>query len=520
MCLDFLMHPTRGERNLKGGPLLPGLAFDASERRMLRWLSSGHNEEATSLQLRPSGTEIEPAQLLQLADQRHTSTGQAVELVQLTNLLDGLGAYTNFLSAPPATSDSSRARSQRIEKLRSLATQYNDHVTSLASGTLGSWDRSSVIAKRSDLQFSRLSDAIAALPVALKSMHLVRAMQLIDVIDDATVRITAGGLSSNLKTEASELRLQARASFQAERQLREASAVADVMELHWLSPSSDLRGPTANEMQSIRGLLEFYEVPPRYIDDFARTVWFDIRQQAGRESTRFRVELQPPIEVIRGEQTVEAFVERIKSTQNYAEYLKTDPLSYGRVVSEHLAPKREYDKLSAQANNGGVLRSAQLDTIFKERDVIRQDKLAGLAYRNFRFWIQRDWPAPSANPNRPVYGDFARALKTPEGLALFGGIQRNDRVQVAPQELLFQAKTLDFLGQMERRLGFVSGPVTTNRLALRQAKAELEQEMRLYVPLAPQLQSTREAELNLEARALFGELLRRIDTALQRPENR
>jgi hypothetical protein len=111
---------------------------------------------------------------------------------------------------------------------------------------------------------------------------------------------------------------------------------------------------------------------------------------------------------------------------------------------------QRFDRLVANANNGGVLTRSQLYTIRKEPDQNMRLGLIALATQGWRI-IERDFnnqlrdPATTLLPNRPSYGEFVSQMSRPPLAGQGGTSGRGEGTDL-------KAGTLDFIGSIEQDL--------------------------------------------------------------------
>jgi hypothetical protein len=171
------------------------------------------------------------------------------------------------------------------------------------------------------------------------------------------------------------------------------------------------------------------------------------------------------------------------SPQKYLDYLKRSPAGWQQVSEQRLNKAVIFDRLQGEANNGGVLLPAQMREIERETDGWRRLYL----YREAAKGIERlesDYTKlflgrqPALQTERPRYtglveyylggtsgdGVFPGGNVDSPSTAGFGQLLGNNSVAPRmPRDVRLQARTLDFIGTVERDLAGSSGTATVTR---------------------------------------------------------
>ena len=443
------------------------------------------------------GTGVTAAQAMAWADANQMEYRQAVSLLALpTRLAQPAGAVA-------------------LTDLRRAAAGYAEHGLTVNAAVPRSWDRGSAFSERNNLQFARLSEASTRLGTALTSLDLEWARQLVDVVADGARQVAADDTAPpDLKRTAAETVQDARQRYGAEVDRRAIASGATTLEQTWLNGSSDYRGPTPSELAQVTALLRHHGVPESYVESAAPRVWSDIRRTAKAEADLFSRFQRSPQDVNDGRYTRESLAGRHASTAGFARYLQGDAAAFQRVADIGLNPRIASDRQAADAANGGVLRTAQLESLRREPDAARKVQLATSAYQAFNDRIASDWSG-AANPARPAYRDFVAFISSREGIETFRDVSSARGLVTKARTFEYKAAVLDFVRQVELQAGLAgSAPVRASRDTLLQARRDVEQQIALIEQRGVSFSAASDPMLSTQARQLLGQLLGKLDAAL------
>ena len=443
------------------------------------------------------GTGVSAAQAMAWADANQMEHRQAVALLALPTRL-----------AQPAAAGT-------VVDLRRAAAGYAEHGLTVNAAVPRSWDRGSALSERNNLQFTRLSEASSRLGTALTSLNLEWARQLVDVVADGARRVAADDTAPpDLKRTAAETLQDVRQRYDTEVDRRAIASGSTTLEQTWLNGSSDYRGPTAAELAQVTALLRHHGVPERYVQSAARSVWSDMRRAAKAEGDLFTRYQRLPQDVTDGRYPRESLAGRYASTAGFASYLQGDAAAFRRVADMGLNPRIASDAQTAAADNGGVLRTSQLEALQREPDAARKVQLATAAYQSFNDRMANDWNG-GANPSRPVYRDFVAFISTREGIETFRDVSSARGLVTKARTFEYKAAVLDFVRQTELQAGLAgSAPAGASRDTLLQARRDVVQQIELIEQRGVSFSAASDPMLSGQARQLLGQLLGKLDAAL------
>jgi hypothetical protein len=455
----------------------------------LYWLRNAHQDKANDILTRLAGSTLHPARVMAWADANHLDYRHAIDLLRT--------AETAGRGLTPQVLLQLRACAMRHDKLAP------SRDTSAPTGT-GSSTPSS---------FVRLSQAYVKLPIALTSLRLAWAHELLATIETTAADIASDGSQATpqRKLEAASMLEAARKNLAAEQSKRMGSSGDAGPEQRWLRDASDRSELTASERVAMSRLMHHYQVPELPGRDGHDVMWVDMRRAAKAESDLFFLEGQLPADVLDGRYTRAQFFERISSARSYADYLMGDAPAFRRIADQHLYPEMIYGQLVAEAANGGVLREPQLRAIAHQPDAQLRVRLASKAYETFRGLMRHDWGGVVSNPNRCAYREFANFLATDEGAALFEGIRNPDVAGSSVPELVYQANVLDFIGNVEAALAHAVNSPGPDPLVLQRARSAVLEQITLVEERGVDLHSVANRSNATQALRLLRSLLGRID---------
>ena len=443
------------------------------------------------------GTGVSPAQAMAWADANQMERRQAVDLLALpSRLTEPAGAGT-------------------VTDLRRVAAGYAEQGLTVNAAVPRNWDRGSALSERNNLQFARLSEASSRLGPALTSLNLEWAKQLVDVVADGARQVAADDAAPpDLKRTAAETAQDARQRYDTEVDRRAIASGATTLEQTWLKGSSDQRGPTANELAQVTAMLRHHGVPESYVQSASTLVWYDMRRYAKAEADLFTRYQRPPQDVTDGRYARESLSGRYATTSGFTSYLQGDAAAFKRVADMGMNPRIASDRQTAAADNGGVLRTSQLEALRREPDAARKVQLATTAYQSFNDRIANDWNG-GVNPSRPVYRDFVAFISTRAGIETFRDVSSAHGLISKARTFEYKAAVLDFVRQTELQDGLAgSAPVAATRDALLQARRDVVQQVELIEQRGVSFSAASDPMLSGQARQLLGRLLGKPDAAL------
>jgi hypothetical protein len=455
-----------------------------------------HRAQYSQLQQQIQGIELHPAQVLALADQQQLSIDSAVNLLRvndMTRLLD------RSAEGPSALSSSSR--STVFLALRNHARQHEKTAQLRATAQ----------PHHGVPPLQQLRALAGQLPSALQSLQLDWAQQLLTRMEAVSAPMTRG---ADHKPATRVLRT-ARSQYQSEVSRRHAGAAVGEAEKNWLSDAAMHRAPTAAEQSAVQRLLHHYQVPEHYVASASVAFWQGLREEAKTQLDLFMLEGQVPADVLSGTTTRQAFIERISASAGFARYLQGDALSFNRIANMHLYPQINFDRLALEASNGGTLRLPQLKALEREPDGAMRSAIVRLACKNFLINLRAYWSGFGSKPERPAFYDFAAYLSTPGSHQLLRESWNHNAVATQPEVVAYQARVLDFIGAVEKRLDLDGSPPSAHLQALQEAQTQVQQQLRIidkrglnFVPV------DNERQLDVQARVLLNTLLNRINHAI------
>jgi hypothetical protein len=460
----------------------------------LHWLLNAHQDKANDILKRLEGSTLHPARVMAWADANRMDYRLAIDLLRVAEMGDRPLTRELLLQL--------RAGAMRQDK---LAQSREASAPAAAGGS-------------DQVSFARLTHAYTTLPIALNSLSLAWAHQLLAAIETNAADIASDNQAlPHRKLEAASMLEAARKNLAAEQSKRVDSVGDAGPEQRWLHDGSDRSEPIALERVAVSRLMHHYQVPELTGRDGHGVMWADMRRAAKAESNLFFLEGQLPADVLDGRYTRAQFFERISSARNYAGYLMGDAPAFRRIADAHLYPEIMYGQLSAEAANGSVLREPQLRAIARQPNPELRFRLASKAYETFRGSMRHDWGGVVSNPGRCAYREFASFLATDEGAALFEGIRNPDVAGSSVPELGYQANVLDFIGTIEAGLARAAGSPGPDPAALQHARSAVVEQIALIEERGADLHSVADRSNVTQALRLLRSLLGRIDRSSGEP---
>jgi uncharacterized protein YjbI with pentapeptide repeats len=157
------------------------------------------------------------------------------------------------------------------------------------------------------------------------------------------------------------------------------------------------------EQAIVRDLMARYRVAPEIrTPRMERIVLAEIDRARQNELRIYQQEGQLPADVIDGSATETQFLARTASLPNYARFIQQNPERFQAIANHTVHAEARYQALSAEADNGGVLREPQLRVVKGEADPLRQAYLIHRTLSTAIETLESDWSsraggqAPSA----------------------------------------------------------------------------------------------------------------------------
>jgi hypothetical protein len=472
------------------------------------------------------GTGLDAARVMAAADLNRMPIKTAIGLLKVPQLL----AELSRLSAhTPLDATALESREKVLRQFDAEALKCRDHSQQRALQTRVDTDTTPLARLSHRDLMRRLGDAHAWLPTSLDSLSLDWAQDLLRKMETLAGEIHARGdgvgEDATRQIESKMLLREARADLDAERVRRGSGSndagASNVVGQDWLERADKQAVPTEAEQACIVGLLQHYQVPEQYWSSWKSALWTDMRAIAKSDLALFRNEGQPPADVAAQRYTPQDAANRLSSTQGYVSYLMGDAAAYRQVADVSLNARLSFDRLVNEADNGGVLRAAQLQTLRNEPDPHRKAQMAEMAFTSFRVAGRRDWEGWTETPNRPAYRDFASFLSTEEGLSTFKGIWNSTEFNRERAAFVYQATVLDFIGLTEQRLGLNPGASPANAatpLGLRQALDQVNEQLAMISERRLPISTSAEQRMKEHAHRLLTQLKIKIENALKPTE--
>jgi hypothetical protein len=368
-------------------------------------LLQGHQKEASELLAALDGTGMHPAQVLEWMNRTDSSHQRVVLLAGTPKALAALQA-----SDDAAKPQLAQAAAQTLQQLAQRNAQ------------LGSQTKLAIASKTADALNTKTPSSTAVLDA-------FRSELLLPSLDRAQATVKKAQRADSPLAE------PLRVALQAEQNLRQKGRAEGAYSQSWLGPASEHREPTGDELKAVAGMLAQRGTPSDYIKTWQRSVWFQIRSAAKQAWAAL------PQEAKVGRESG-----KFLSTDAYVGYLTQHAAAFHQIVGKRLHTRIRYDTLSASANNGGVLRTPQLQAIANEPDPEQRQALAAMATQTFQNKLARAWALPLAQQSTPRFSEFAQFANSPSGRDLFASTSGE---KLSAQRSLMEATAMDLSVQID-----------------------------------------------------------------------